>query len=121
VIEEVAASMKGDDAVCRGDSMLIEVEVEQASANGYDITWLPANYFNRQDLNPQLIVPNQDMVVTAIVNSQTCIADTVEFQIEVNELPEVDAGDDRFVYLGESVWLHAESATSNRFLQLVFA
>ncbi|MDZ4846946.1 MAG: gliding motility-associated C-terminal domain-containing protein [Chitinophagales bacterium] len=109
VIEEVVASLQGDDAVCRGESAMIEVEVEQASANGYDIRWLPTNYFSQQNLNPQFITPNQSMVVTAIITSETCAADTVQFEIEVNELPAVDAGEDRYVYLGENVRLHAES------------
>ena len=109
VIEEVIASITGDDAVCRGERAMLEVEVEQASANGYNITWLPSGYFNNQNLNSQSITPNQDMLITAIITSETCAADTVEFEIEVNELPHVDAGEDRFIYFGENVWLYAES------------
>lgn len=111
VIEEVSAALKGDDGLCLGESAHLEIEIEEASANGYSIAWTPASLFKGQDPDNPVIAPQENVEVTAIITSKTCKADTITFPIEVFELPDVYAGEDQVVYAGEKI--HLSASTDN--------
>ncbi len=114
VIEEVKASLLGDNGVCNGQSVELELQVEQASSNGYSVKWIPANMFSNQNSLTQNITPANDVEITVIVSSKTCRSDTMSLFIKVHDLPDVYAGQDQHVYAGERVQLHMSSYSSIR-------
>lgn len=110
VINKVDADLAGNTA-CPGERAQLSVAVNNASENGYQIQWLPANLFEDAHAAVQTLRPLHDVEVSVVVSSQTCEADTLSYYINLHDVPEVDAGDDRIVYLGEKIPLAATSAS----------
>lgn len=108
VLSKVEAGLLGSEA-CPGERIRLEAHVNKASANGFSIAWSPPVLFDDVHASAQLISPNHDTEVSVIVTSQTCEADTATYFIHVHDPPQVDAGPDKTVYLGEPVLLSAFS------------
>jgi gliding motility-associated-like protein len=108
VINKVDADLTGSPA-CPGERVQLRTTVNDASENGYQIQWLPASLFDDLHAATQTLRPVQDLEISAIVTSQTCEADTLSYFINLHDVPEVDAGEDKIVYLGENVPLAASS------------
>ncbi len=112
VIETILATVSDNAVICEGQNVTLTVDVLETGLADYVITWLPQSMFNQPNRSYQVLTPNETTNVQVAISGGDCAVDTQDISIVVNNLPEVDLGQDRVVLMGEYVNLDA-NATGN--------
>lgn len=96
-----------DTSLCKGDTITV-------SANGgNDYLWLNTESISDQNVNQPNIWPSSSLLYRVIVTGTNDCFDTADINITVNQLPEIVAGNDTSICLGDSIILNASGNAQN--------
>lgn len=95
-----------NDTLCEGDTVTLH------ATGGNDFTWQPAEGLNDATIADPLAFPQQTTMYTVTVNGSSTCPGIDSILITVEEKPQVTAGSDQLMCLGDTVQLTAEGASS---------
>ncbi len=98
-------SIDGDNEICEGDT------IQLLASGGTDFSWFPLDGISDPNISNPLFFPEESTTYSVISSSGTC-TDSVSFTINVNPLPEANAGEDFAVCLGDEVQLTGTGGVS---------
>jgi gliding motility-associated-like protein len=114
LIDQVVATLNTlDTIICEGESVQLNLDVNQASWNDTAFSWQPTQYLNNATVeDPIATPPTGDYTYTVTVSSPGCNDATASVNISVKEQPQLEAGDDQTITKGTQIQLYASSAES---------
>ena len=99
-----------NSSICLGDTITI------FATGGVSYTWLNTDSISNINIfNPE-IWPSTSSVYDVVVTGNNSCSDTAEFNISVNSLPVIDAGDDQIVCLGDTASLAVSGAVDYQWI-----
>jgi len=102
VVPRVQLAVHPDTAICSGTA----VRLWATGATSY--SWTPARYLSDSTIANPTATPTEDITYTVTgSNDASCAAQTLQVTLQVNPLPDVEAGPDQTITTGSVVTLDA--------------
>jgi gliding motility-associated-like protein len=106
---EIALSIASPQSIiCPGDSIILSV------TGGENYLWIGGNISLSNDTSANPIAFPMESTIYSVLSENDCYSDTANIQIDLFEIPEVDAGADTCILSGNSLQL---SATGGEFYE----
>ncbi|MCS6819106.1 MAG: PKD domain-containing protein, partial [Chitinophagales bacterium] len=115
VIDTVKVDFIQDTSVCQGESIKLDITVQEASYNDTAFFWYPAAYLDNPNQEDPIATPPYSMNFKVIIKSPLCVPDTHTFFVRVDPLPEVELYRDTIIAVGTDVELSAISLTATQY------
>lgn len=93
-----------NDTICKGDTTILH------ASGGSAYMWLPSEGLNDATLANPMAFPEQTTMYTVTVNAGSTCPGIDSILITVEEIPQLNAGNDVSMCLGDTIQLHAEGA-----------
>ena len=91
----------GDQTICQGDTVQIE------AFGGITFNWISPDSINDPSISNPLVWPDTTTICQVLVSDVNTCEDTTEITVFVNPKPNIDAGPDQFICIGDSTSLSA--------------
>ena len=91
----------GDQTICQGDTVQIE------AFGGITFNWISPDSINDPSISNPLVWPDTTTICQVLVSDINTCEDTTELTVFVNPKPNIDAGPDQFICIGDSTSLSA--------------
>jgi gliding motility-associated-like protein len=114
-IDTVKVDFIQDTSVCSGESIKLNINVQEASNNDTAFFWYPAAYLDNPNLEDPVATPPYSMHFTVIIKSPLCVPDTHTFFVRVDPLPDIELYRDTIVAVGTDLELSALSADATTY------
>ncbi len=96
-------------AACKGQPTQIDI-FSSINIEALDFFWSPPEVFDDPNIpNPEITVNDLDKIELVVVEDN-CFIDSIDFVLEINELPIVTTNGDQEIFRGEKVRLEADGA-----------
>ena len=99
-----------NSSICLGDTITI------FATGGVSYTWLNTDSISNINIFNPKVWPSTSSVYDVVVTGNNSCSDTAEFNISVNSLPVIDAGDDQIVCLGDTASLAVSGAVDYQWI-----
>ena len=103
-------STSNNSSICLGDTITI------FATGGVSYTWLNTDSISNINIFNPKVWPSTSSVYDVVVTGDNSCSDTAEFNISVNSLPVIDAGDDQTVCLGDTASLAVSGAVDYQWI-----
>ncbi len=107
VKNKVTATAGPDTSICIGSDLQLFAFADSSSNGQAQYSWTPATTLSDANISNPIAVPAQSTIYTLTVNNGLCQPAIETVQVQVNNLPVVDAGQDQVIFTGMSAPLNA--------------
>lgn len=108
-IDTVKVDFIQDTSICAGESLKMDITVQQASYNDTAFFWYPTTYLDNPNQKDPIATPPFTMDFTVIIKSPLCVPDSHTFNVRVDPLPDIELYRDTAVAVSSEVELAALS------------
>ena len=111
----VLQSLGSDTAICRGQSTVLQLDVP--SPNNYTYEWSPASSLNSSTIAQPIANPTINTTYQVIITDPKINCSIVSnTQVQVNQLPQAQAGSDALICFGSSIQIGSAPEAGNTYL-----
>lgn len=103
VIHKLPVSIGAGDTICMGDS------TQLSATGGSSYIWSPNNGLDDYQSATPIAFPGVSTIYNVIIKQGDCFTDSGHVTVVVNPIPDIDAGPDVNIVIGNSTTLHAVS------------